>query len=29
MNIETVAIVIALSTALYAIVYGTYEFTKE
>ena len=29
MNIETVAIIIALSAALYAIVYGTYEFMKE
>jgi len=29
MNIETVAIVIALSVALYAIVYGAYEFMKE
>jgi hypothetical protein len=29
MNIETVALVIALSAALYAILYGTFEFMNE
>ena len=29
MNIEAIAMVIALSFALYAIVYGAYEFMQE
>jgi len=29
MNIETIAIIIAFSTALYSIVYGAYDLMQE
>ena len=29
MNIETIAIIIAFSTALYAVVYGAYDLMHE